>query len=118
MKSFKTDIEDYCEDEDPEDMLDQPDVFIKNLQKKIDLLHKIPNEKYTKMRYMIDCGFNLLIYGIGSKFNILNHFMFQLVNHSNVIVFNGFNTNCDIKLVVEELVSYFMIEILRCAGKR
>ena len=50
------------------------------------------------MRFLQDCGFNLLIYGVGSKIDFLNLFCQRyLMNTETVLMFNGYHTNCSIK---------------------
>ena len=32
---------------------------------------------FDKMKYMLDCGFNLLVYGVGSRYALLNKFVIE-----------------------------------------
>ena len=43
------------------------------------------------MKYYLDCGFNLLVYGVGSKRGIINTFMKrQLVMTNPVLLVQGY----------------------------
>ena len=43
------------------------------------------------MKYYINCGFNILLYGVGSKRWFLNNFALQcLANDGPVLIVNGF----------------------------
>lgn len=82
-KNYQTDIEDDDVDMDHDDYGAEANInssdtrldvhvkhqFLKN--KNIELLIKT---KYGEMKYMLDCGFNILLYGIGTKFEFLNLF--------------------------------------------
>jgi hypothetical protein len=50
--------------------------LIKHKIKKEVRIECILKEKalFNKMKYMLDCGFNLLVYGVGSKYDMLNLF--------------------------------------------
>lgn len=48
----------------------------KHLQKKNIHLSKLKSpEQFQEMKYFLDCGFNILIYGIGSKRTYINSFI-------------------------------------------
>ena len=62
------------------------------------------------MKYMLDCGFNLLIFGVGSKVDILNYFVQKqlIMQCCDVIIFNGFHSGCNMKKVVDEITGWFL----------
>lgn len=70
---------------------------------------------FQKMRFMLDCGFNLLVFGVGSKYDILNLFAQKNLQNQNqtVLVFNSYNHGCNMKRVVDEIVSWFMKELMK-----
>ena len=70
---------------------------------------------FQKMKFMLDCGFNLLVFGIGSKYDILNLFAQKSLQNQNqtVLVFNSYNHGCNMKRVVDEIVSWFMKELMK-----
>jgi hypothetical protein len=124
-------------DED-EEMLGEDDgenVVIKNteqINKRIEqFIGKVsnPNEKdpvikannmlLKKMKYMLDCGFNLLVYGVGSKMDVLNFFAQKHLQTSNtVLVFNGYHTGCNMKIIVDEIANWFIKEIYKNNGDK
>ena len=54
----------------------------------------LKKENFAKMKYMLDIGFNLLIYGVGSKRDITNLFvqdkLIKGANPRRVLMFNGY----------------------------
>ena len=42
------------------------------------------------MKYMMDCGFNLLVYGVGSRYKLLNMFYMKHLSKNPVLYFNGY----------------------------
>ena len=68
------------------------------------------SQLYQKMKYMLDCGFNLLVYGVGSKVDILNYFVQKqlIMQCCDVIIFNGFHSGCNMKKVVDEITGWFL----------
>lgn len=48
--------------------------YIKQINQKNAVAKAFIKERFPKMKYMLDCGFNLLVYGVGSKVDILNLF--------------------------------------------
>ena len=53
---------------------------------------------YPTMRHYINCDFNLLIYGVGSKKLFLNYFAFQyLKNFVPALVFHGYHSASNMK---------------------
>lgn len=49
--------------------------YIKNQNLKNLNIKYIFKEQFPKLKYMLDCGFNLMIYGMGSKFDLMNLFV-------------------------------------------
>ena len=61
-------------DDDQVDLKDYRNVYIKNLDLKKKNLEKLTKTNFSKMKFLLDCGFNLLMYGIGSKIDFINLF--------------------------------------------
>lgn len=60
---------------------------------------------------MLDCGFNLLIYGVGSKLDIINIFVQrEIQSNQSVLVFNGYHTACNMKCIVYSIVDWLYKE--------
>ena len=56
---------------------------------------------------MIQSNFNILLYGVGSKINFLNYFcMKTFSNRKNILLFNGFNPNCNMRIVMQALKTW------------
>lgn len=76
------------------DMADDDDdsgPFPKNVQAKNTLMRKLVGELHPKMKYLLDCSFNICLYGVGSKVDFLNYYVQrELLAKENVCVFNGF----------------------------
>ena len=82
-KAYLTEIED-CDasmnDYDPDreddnvDLKDSKIAYIKNIDLKKKNLERLVKNNFNKMKFRLDCGFNLLIYGVGSKYDFINLF--------------------------------------------
>lgn len=60
------------------------------------------------MKFMLDCGFNLCVYGVGSKYCLLNLFAQKFLATSQyVIIENGYHTGSNMKKVVEDIKNWF-----------
>ena len=57
---------------------------------------------------MLDCGFNLLIYGYGSKRDAINLFHQRFLVDQETIIFNGYSQTCGVKIIVEKICSWFL----------
>lgn len=86
--------------------LDSEEFYEKHTEIKNQLeVAEIP-QKYSEMKYFLDCGFNLLVFGVGSKRTILNSFAQQYLIHDPVYIINGFHTATNIKSVLTPLYKY------------
>jgi uncharacterized membrane protein len=72
----------------------------KHEDEKRNLTGYIKLEQMPTMKYYLDCGFNLLVYGVGSKRNILNYFASSLLANDHVLIINGFHSAANIKLIL------------------
>ena len=54
---------------------DGPIIPVKRLEEKNINLENLMKKNFIKMKYMMDCGFNLLVYGVGSKLDLMNMFV-------------------------------------------
>lgn len=83
-KAYLTDNDIEMDDEEFEDRSEDADfegnhadfdgVTIKNLPQKATHIFKLKRKKFDKMKFRLDCGFSLLVYGIGSKIDFINLF--------------------------------------------
>ena len=109
---YKTDIE-SCEDVemDGEISTDGGHFITKYVEQKKGFNTKNFKEKCEKMKYMLDCGFNLLVYGYGSKADSLNLFQYKFLNNEHVLIVRGFDTACSMKVIVDAIVTWLTNEV-------
>lgn len=53
---------------------------VRNMTQKNNYISNLLHKKvglFNKMKFMLDCGFNLLVYGVGSKLDLINLFVQQ-----------------------------------------
>jgi len=82
----------------------KPSAIIKNVDLKTTSIHSLIKAKNRKMKYLLDCGFNVLLYGVGSKTDFINFFcQTQLLQTESVLMMNGYHTNCTIKHVIRDI---------------
>lgn len=60
------------------------------------------------MKYMLDCGFNLLVYGYGCKRDAINIFHQRLLMDQEAIIFNGYHPGCSIRTIIEKITFWFL----------
>ena len=66
-------------------------------------------EMFEKMGYFLECDFNLLVYGVGSKRDVINKFAITM--NAPYIVINGFHVGTTIKTVLNG-VSKFISDLI------
>jgi hypothetical protein len=70
------------------------------------------------MRHYINCGFNLLIYGVGSKWDFLNNFVKRYLGEHHRLVINGFHSATNIKSITNQMVAYATKNNLKYAANK
>lgn len=70
------------------------------------------------MRYFLESGFNLLIYGIGSKRNIMNEFAKQHIFNTGepILVVNGYHSGTNIKTIILVISKFIKDHIEKGTG--
>lgn len=58
------------------------------------------------MKHYINCGFNLLVYGVGSKWDFLNNFIKRYLGEHHRLVINGFHSATNMKSITNQMVNY------------
>lgn len=72
------------------------------------------NGLFNKMKFMLDCGFNLLVYGVGSKLDLMNLFVqLQIQGQANVLIFNAYHQGCNMKRIIDDIVSWVLREVYK-----
>lgn len=74
-------------------------VSTRHEEEKKTLTHYILTYQFPRMKYFLDCGLNLCIYGVGSKRTILNLFMHKSLSHDPCLVVNGYHSGATIKII-------------------
>jgi hypothetical protein len=70
-------------------------------------IKKIKDSTFPRMRYFLESGFNLLIYGIGSKRNIMNEFAHNIYNSGEpVLVVNGYHSATNIRTIINSISKF------------
>ncbi|KAI9505193.1 Origin recognition complex subunit 2 [Coemansia spiralis] len=72
------------------------------------LLDKLHRQQFKQWRFELDCGFNLVFYGYGSKRRLLNSFATQLAVEEPVVIINGYFPTLNLKHSLEKIVIQVM----------
>jgi len=84
---------------------EEEDHLKKHLKEKEKLNEYLKHMGQT-MKHYINCGFNLLLYGVGSKRNFLNYFALSQLHNEPKVVINGFHSATSIKCVTNPLLNF------------
>ncbi|CDW84995.1 origin recognition complex subunit 2-like [Stylonychia lemnae] len=96
MKQNQMDLEIIHEDEKN---------IIKHFDQKIKHKEQISTHTaFAQMKYFLGCGFNLLLYGVGSKRKFINNFIAKNKLGQNIIIINGFHSGANIKSLTNPLI--------------
>ena len=58
------------------------------------------------MKHYLNCGFNLLIYGVGSKRDFINNFAQTCLSGEPLLYVNGFHSAANMKAVTNPMVNF------------
>lgn len=72
-------------------------------EKSIKELHLNYQSCYPKWIAILREGFNILLYGLGSKRKLLQHFHSTILSNENVLVVNGFFPSLTIKDILDDI---------------
>ena len=102
--------------------LSNPTMDIKSIQSALGTIDIFQKDKaalfkeyqscYTYWLFQLSHGFNILLYGLGSKRNILEDFRFKILHNSCHLVVNGFFPGITVKDILTQLTS----EVLGYSG--
>jgi hypothetical protein len=70
------------------------------------ILERLPQTMFTSMRHYMNCGFNLLIYGVGSKRKFLNLFTMKYLNNEPTLIINGFHSAATMKSITNPMLNF------------
>jgi len=63
------------------------------------------HEQFTLWSFLLDDGFNIMVYGLGSKRYLLDDFRTQNLNGENVVVVNGYFPGLTMKEILNSITS-------------
>lgn len=92
------------------------DFPVKHEAEKEKLFSYIRDNCFYKLKYYLDCGFNLLVYGVGSKRKILNLFASSKLENEPCLIINGFHSAASIKTILNCLNNYIYKHVEKETG--
>lgn len=130
LKNYKSDFDGELVDDENQELvtmerdnnlvLDQyGETLDKHAKEKSVRMENLKSTMFPKMRYYLDCGFNLLVYGVGSKRGFLKEFsQLNISNASEPLIYvNGYNTGANIKSIISLITKFMNEHILRRTGQ-
>nr|CAG4644193.1 EOG090X0AVI [Lepidurus arcticus] len=86
-----------------------------NLHHKKQLMELVDDYKslFAKWKLLLREGFNVLLYGLGSKREVIHQFHTELLSTEDVLVINGFFPGLSLK----EILSSIVEDLLQCTSK-
>mmetsp|Transcript_15629 Transcript_15629/g.11009 ORF Transcript_15629/g.11009 Transcript_15629/m.11009 type:complete len:106 (-) Transcript_15629:623-940(-) len=73
---------------------------------KEELFERLRDDNFEQMKYFLDCGFNLLVFGAGSKRTLLNTFVSEVIHDQPTFIVNGYHTGTNLKSLVISLCKF------------
>jgi len=67
---------------------------------------KINMQNNSTMKHYLNCGFNLLIYGVGSKRDFINNFAQTCLSGEPLLYVNGFHSGANMKAITNPMVNF------------
>lgn len=83
-------------------LLSDKHIMIKH-KKELQLLDKVNRQQFNRWLLLLQEGFNILLYGFGSKINIMRDFQESCLKDQPVIVVNGFFPSLTIKNILDAI---------------
>jgi hypothetical protein len=81
-----------------------------DLKKHLDELDRYRDMLYRKNQsqwlYYLNCGFNLLFYGVGCKRDILNYFVTNNLSQDPIMIMNGYHSSVSMKTITKGMVKF------------
>ncbi|KAJ2843547.1 Origin recognition complex subunit 2, partial [Coemansia erecta] len=74
-------------------------------KEELELLESMHRQLFQQWRFELDCEFNLVFYGYGSKRRLLNSFATQMTADAPVVIINGFFPALNLKHSLEKIVT-------------
>jgi hypothetical protein len=89
----------------------------KHPKEKDHILERLPYTMFHPMRHYLNCGFNLLVYGVGSKRKFLNLFTMKHLNNEPTLIVNGFHSAATMKSITNPILNFAFRKKLKNADK-
>ena len=89
----------------------------KHPKEKDQILERLPL-LFPQMRHYMNCGFNLLVYGVGSKRKFLNLFAMKNLNNEPTLIINGFHSAATMKSITNPMLGFAGRKKLKNADKQ
>lgn len=70
------------------------------------LFEEIKNNHFGQMKYFLDCGFNLLVFGSGSKRSLMNVFVDNMVSDQPCFIVNGYHSGTNLKVILSTMCKF------------
>lgn len=85
----------------------EDDTLRKHAQEKRKMQEELRSPvRFQQMKYMMDCGFNILVHGVGSKRELINRFVTSQINNEPCLIVNGFHSGTSIKSIVHPMMKF------------
>ena len=84
----------------------EDDKIKKHHQLKLAYYDKQWSLNHYQMKYYLNCGFNLLIYGVGSKRNFVNRLVQYHLATDPCLVINGFHSGTTMKTITNPMIKF------------
>ena len=95
----------------------EDDGIKKHLNEKEEYLRISKSQVTTVMKHYLACGFNIVMYGVGSKRSFINEFTLMQLSGSPRHVVNGYHSACSIKSVTNPLLNFAFKNHMKFADK-
>jgi len=84
------------------------DTLVKHVDEKQKLQESLKQNLFPKMKFYQDCGFNIMVHGVGSKREILNAYLNEklYLDGHDVTVVNGYHSSTSIKDVLASCLAF------------
>ena len=67
---------------------------------------RIISEDFQRLTYYLDSGFNLLIYGVGSKFRLINQFVREKIQSGGdpILQVQGYHSGTNLIVILQSII--------------
>ena len=92
-----------------DDLTDDDGESFKHAHEKQIKSHNLKEDLFPKLKFYIDCGLNVCLYGVGSKRDLLNSFLTEVLVMQGIGCFavNGYHSASNIKSVLNSCFNWF-----------